>query len=539
MQFDDRLATVLRTPARTEAGARTQYRQLIDLLGSLRADAAGALVEAAYERLEALADELPATVQSHILRGLGLRLRSPALLARLAVGEPQAAAAAMATAQLGESEWLALIPRLPVTARGFLRHRRDLPQSARQVLQRLGVTDLALPQPSGIERPIEEHAPPQAPTALEEAPSQAEPAIGDIVERIQASQPARRDRAMPAKPATEPGLARFDFATDASGTIMWADAAFAPLVVGITLGATGPAASAHVERDVLVALARRLPLRGALTLDGPDAIAGAWRIDAAPRFNEAGSYTGYLGRMRRALRTPATSAPSDTPGDRMRQVLHELRTPVNAVQGFAEIIQQQLFGPAPHEYRALAGAVAVDAARLMAGFDELDRLARLESGALAVEDGASDVREVLSQLLRRVEGVLRPRSARVMLVVEGAEFTVPLAADEIQQLAWRIVATLAGALAPGEVIEFNLSADGERVRLKAELPAALLEDADMFAATPPAPPRALSAGMFGSGFAFRLARAEAAAAGGSLVREDGMLTLELPPLTAPAAQAQG
>ena len=539
MQFDDRLATVLRTPARTEAGARTQYRQLIDLLGSLRADAAGALVEAAYERLEALADELPAAVQSHILRGLGLRLRSSALLARLALGEPQAAAAAMATAQLGESEWLALIPRLPVTARGFLRHRRDLPQSARQVLQRLGVTDLALPQPSGVERPIEgQPPPPKAPTALEEAPSEAERAIGDMVGRIQASQRTRRDRARPVQPAAEPRLAQFDFATDASGTIMWADAAFAPLVVGITLGASGPTASAHVERDVLVALARRLPLGGALTLDGPDAIAGAWRIDASPRFNEAGSYTGHLGRMRRAP-PPATGAPSDTPGDRMRQVLHELRTPVNAVQGFAEIIQQQLFGPAPHEYRALAGAVAVDAARLMAGFDELDRLARLESGALAMEDGASDVREVLSQLLRRVEGVLRPRSARVMLVVEGAEFTVPLAADDIQQLAWRLVATLAGALAPGEVIELNLSAEGERVRLKAELPAALLEDADMFAAIPPAQPRALSAGMFGSGFAFRLARAEAAAAGGSLVREDDMLTLELPALTAPAAQAQG
>ena len=46
-------------------------------------------------------------------------------------------------------------------------------------------------------------------------------------------------------------------------------------------------------------------------------------------------------------------------GDRMRQLLHELRTPAGAIQGFAELIQQQMFGSAPNEYRALAAAVSV------------------------------------------------------------------------------------------------------------------------------------------------------------------------------------
>ena len=58
-------------------------------------------------------------MQSAILRAPGLRLRNRALVAWLAERDPQAAAAAMATAQLSESDWLHLIPRLPVTARGF------------------------------------------------------------------------------------------------------------------------------------------------------------------------------------------------------------------------------------------------------------------------------------------------------------------------------------------------------------------------------------------------------------------------------------
>ena len=43
-----------------------------------------------------------------------------------------------------------------------------------------------------------------------------------------------------------------------------------------------------------------------------------------------------------------------------------------------------------------------------------------------------------------------------------------------------------------------------------------------------------SAGMFGSGFTFRLARAEAEAAGGALVRHEDCVRLELPVLTATA-----
>jgi two-component system OmpR family sensor kinase len=78
-----------------------------------------------------------------------------------------------------------------------------------------------------------------------------------------------------------------------------------------------------------------------------------------------------------------------------------------------------------------------------------------------------------------------------------------------------------------------LTSDGVELALTADLPAALLDDADLFAATAPAQQRAISAGMFGTGFTLRLARSEAAAAGGSLARLDDTLRLVLPVLTAP------
>jgi signal transduction histidine kinase len=237
--------------------------------------------------------------------------------------------------------------------------------------------------------------------------------------------------------------------------------------------------------------------------------------------------------MRRLAPPPGRAAAPDGPGDRIRQVLHELRTPVGAIQGFAELIQQQMFGPAPNEYRALAAAIAVDAARLLAGFDEIDRLARLETGALELSPGRADLREMVTQLLRRLEGVLKPRSARIDLTVRGGPFTLAVDEREALQLVWRLLATLAGALAPGEAIALTLTGEGGRASLTADLPIALLGDDDPFAASAPAQPRAISAGMFGTGFALRLARAEAAATGGTLAQRDELLRLDLPVLTGP------
>jgi signal transduction histidine kinase len=262
---------------------------------------------------------------------------------------------------------------------------------------------------------------------------------------------------------------------------------------------------------------------------GAEAIAGTWHVDAAPRFDgESGSFRGHAGRMRRPSVPPAPANPAS---DRMRQVLHELRTPVNAIQGFAEIIQQQLFGPAPNTYRALAGAIGVDAARLMAGFDEIDRLARLESGALALSTTGCDLHAVVDSTLLRLGGVTRPRSADLRLLTSGHDFAVRLGADDGALLAWRLLATLAGALAPGEIVEVWLRGGDETIELASELPLELAGEEDLFATAAHGEAPAATAGMFGTGFTLRLARAEAEAAGGTLALRGESLVLTLPALT--------
>ena len=96
MHFDDRLATVLRHRASGERAARTQYRQLLDLLGQRRHGRDESLLAAAWLRLGALGETIPSSERAAIVREPNWRFCNPELAAHLAEDEPAVAAAAPA-----------------------------------------------------------------------------------------------------------------------------------------------------------------------------------------------------------------------------------------------------------------------------------------------------------------------------------------------------------------------------------------------------------------------------------------------------------
>ncbi len=621
MHFDDRLATVLRHRAGSARAAKTQFRQLLDLLGERPQAGDPALKAAAYLRLIALAEMIPTPERAAIVGENGWRFRNPELVRWFGEAHPSIAAAALYRAHLTGDEWAALIPRLPIRARGFLRHRKDLPEAALRVLDQLGVSDRALPQPTSlarsqpvetapadpvdlgevepfvlrrldsgpapaarpddIEQPVELEAPRSEPVELgpEAAPPPPTPkrvtkepvdpetpvpkpvtpgippqatteppdrsdGIRALVERIESFRKSRspqpHDGDAPTLPLAElqevpprKQLDAFGFGTNSEGRIDWAEPDVAPMVVGIDLSRRGD--GPRSTDDFAAAFTNRQPMHElAIALRGADAIEGDWIVDAAPRFTRTeGRFYGYVGRFRRAV-VPADEK-AQRSADRLRQLLHELRTPVNAMQGYAEVIQQQVFGPTPHEYRALAASIAGDSARILAGFDELDRLARLETGALDLEAGESDFAAIVRAQLGQLQTVLGPRVARFDARLTDRPAPLALAANEAEMLGWRVLATLAGATGAGETISLSLSLDSDQTALHVQLPSKLIKADNIFASELRAGNGTLSSGIFGAGFSLRLARAEARAAGGELAREGDELVLSLPLLTADEA----
>ncbi|MEP3420200.1 MAG: histidine kinase dimerization/phospho-acceptor domain-containing protein [Erythrobacter sp.] len=631
MFFDDRLATVLRQRASSDVGLRTQYRQLLDILGAAQPGGGGAdgakggsdrsLIASAWLRMDALAQEIPAADRAKMIRERGWRFQNPELAAHLADFEPDVASAALNRAQLTEQDWSALIPRLPIRARGFLRLRRDLPLDAETTLDRLGVSDRGLPSPEGIGRegtaPYSVGSPPPIePTAGKTDPSEPvislnddtgsdeeylvlpdqtvgiddnaapphdiaaildEESAGDagadadaeeqvkptpddsplpaafdpahegrseisaLVERIAQFKRTREsggelDGSEPRlplgedQPRGEKLVGAFGFAADAGGRIEWADGDVAAMVIGTRLVAPPRLGSADRETPVERAFARRQPISGGdITLYGAQAIAGEWSLDAQPRFTDDGNFSGYVGRFRRPMgEDPSLPSAVQREADRIRQLLHELRTPITAVQGYAEVIQQQLFGSAPHEYRALAAAIAADAARILSGFEELDRLARLETGSVDVETGSTDLGALIARTNRQLDQVLQPRMAGITLKTDDVPYIVALDTDEADSLIWRLMATIGGGCSAGEMLEATLYDEGGMAQLICDLPAQLLAEEDIFTAEVKPIGTAINAGLFGAGFALRLARAEARAAGGGLVRNGDTIALTLP-----------
>lgn len=567
MIVDDRLETVLRTPASGAAGARTQFRQLIDILDRLApapaaesdewyeaADpgAAARLRAQALDRLDTLAAALPEPERVRLVEEAALR--SPWLVAHFAAAAPRVAAAAIAGARLSDSEWAALAPDLPLAARGFLRHRRDLGPETGRLLARLGIGDMALPLPSGAIAAGDEALIVNLPSrtasemSAEATPDPAPNGIAAIVARIEAVRQARAARsdgsgepepgALPTDVAAARPLLEVDCALDSDGTVVWADGAAAAMLTGHRPFDDDPAGPARCDfASRLAARQRRPVVAGRLALEGAAAIAGDWRIDAAPLFAAgSGHFTGWRARLRRPAAAPAATmqapanddhvAPNATTqadSDRLRQLLHELRTPVNAIQGFAEMIQQQALGvPVAHDYRGQAATIAADAARILADFDELDRLARFESGRQRPDDGTVEVRAAIHALVDRLAPLFDQREVTLALAGDEEPLHAALAPAAFEEMAWRLLSTVASAAQPGERLTLRLAREGDRARLSLRLPAALGE------AQAPSIGTAAARAAARSAFALRTIGAEVRAGGGEVRRSAGFLTLLMP-----------
>lgn len=578
MIVDDRLETVLRTHAAGKMAGRTQLRQLIDLIGGVPLSAWSSRHASALERIDSLASLLTDEECAAVLQAT--THQSAVLVYHFAQGSPRTASAAIASARLPEEDWLALIPRLPTIARGFLRHRTDLGERVRELLSRLGVSDFLLPQPDVAVPEIEvlavatqqtdAHIAACAPTtALPDAelptpqdmPApevQSDEGIGAIVRRIEAFRRKREARnAAPAPqradgvapllpfvdqntPARKPPLG-IDLRTDTEGVVVHAAIDPPGMLIGSRLFAADPSAPVHCDAAMTTAFRQRQPIvAGQVTIAGADHVAGNWQADGTPDFaRDSRSFTGYLLRLRRPL-AMAFAAEADhrpTPpleADRLRQLLHELRTPINAIQGFAEVIQQQVFGHTPHQYRAMAASIASDAAQMLAGFEEVERLVKLESQALAIETGQADATMIVARLIDQVSPVLSARNVRLSVVVPPSPMAVSFAPEEVERSVWRVLSVIAASVAPGERLSITLDAQPDFATLSITLPAALqrLDDDALFApdATGGAGSFAAPA-MLGNGFALRLARAELEAGGGALRRDGIRLVAGLPYLT--------
>lgn len=530
MRFDDSLDTVLGADVATPFGAQSMWRQLTDLIGRGRATA----TPQALAQLRAIRAQIPASVRAASARSLAFAAPPAALVRLFGEDDPPIAAPVLSTAQLDHAEWLAIIPDLPPASRSLLRHRRDLPAQAVRALDSYGASDFALPQPDRIIDVELEEPVAMAPIPAND-PAPLDPtgpfAIAELVARLDAYQRDHGDLNRPPRAVAEVAPApadAFRFETDATGTIRWVDGVPREPLIGIQLGA----GAARVDGVVSGAFRRRASFTNArLIVAGQSAAAGDWQLSAVPAFERTnGRFVGYRGVARRPRADERAEPIRATPpaAEAFRALVHELRTPTNAISGFAEMIEAQVLGPAPEAYRERAAAIRGSTRELLDAIDDVDTAARLDQRALVLRPGTVAIAPLLSRSAADLEPLMRLRGT--VVDVDGGPPGLGIAGDEIAvaRIVNRLLGLVISASSAGERLTVTAGQEGELVALAIGRPrafAALPGDA-LFALD--SEDQGEGAALLGAGFALRLARRLAVELGGGLAIGEDRLTLRLP-----------
>lgn len=530
---DSMIATILRqTPADRRAGI-SAWRQLTDILAQRGNQLDDGDIRRSLHALAVLRPQVPENIRRDCAQAVTRHGRFAPLVAFYANDVPSVSAVMLLQARLSDSDWLALLPATGAMARSILAGRRDLPETVSRALASLGAGSVALPQPEA-EAAAEEIAPPAA--SVDIGPSQ----ISELVRRIDKFQSARSQppaRAPRSSPAEAPRAA-FLFETGPDGIIHWVDGIMRGAAIGLSIaeaafggepGTDGVAAGAFRQRAEII--------NARMVLEGAAAESGEWRFSALPWFDpETGQFRGYRGSARRPYRNeiPYGRAASTDSGDSIRQLIHELRSPLNAISGFAQIVSSQMFGPVSGAYRAMADTIVADAASIQAIIDDLDTATR-SSGA-ADNEPANETVDI-GAVMAHVESDLAPLLAeqRIDLSISriGGPFLARADDANSRRMIGRLLTALVDISEPGAILVGQLVTEPEHddmLQLRIVRPASIrfATAADLLDPGFSPDGEAPGAAILSLGFSLRLVDSLARGVGGRLDIGHNALTLHLP-----------
>lgn len=548
MRFDDSFETVLASDVDSGVAAQSAWRQIVDLVARGRAP----FDDRARHRLESLRARVPRAIRVASVQALEAASPPAALIAFLATDDVAVALPLLRGARLSDAAWIALLPELTPPARAVLRNRRDLTPAVARGLEAYGATDMVLPagdtgasvapspEPAAA-TPVHKSRSfvslgsvaldmPVVAEAVRRAESTAEGPfdIAEVVARIDAYQ-REREQAPAASVPPAPRADSFRFETDRAGVIDWVDGINRSATIGLSLAEPG---GDHVGGDAVVAgaLRRRASFRDSrLRVGGGSDAAGDWLLSGVPAFDPAsGRFIGYRGTARRPRGHERAHRSSGPPAESMRQLVHELRTPANAISGFAEMIESEILGPVPGIYRERATVIREQASLLIAAIDDLDLAARIEGNSLELRPQAIAVGDLMRGVANDLGDLLALRGAA--FAIEDGDAEIDGDRRAVERLVGRLFATLAAAAGRGERIDVWIEQAGAVVAIDIARPAGLdIEALDS------AEGETRDAVLLGAEFALRLARNLAHELGGTFEIGADRLRLTLPAASRVAA----
>ena len=514
MRFDDRLLTVLNQPAEDRHDVAVRWRQLVDLVARAGSNSASPAVAEALAAVRSEAPRVDEHLRAAAARAVAALPLPLGLLEYFAGDTLSVSAPVLAAATLDISQWRSLHALADDETRSFIETLH--PELVAE--QRIETAPKAAPAAA---------TPPPVPGPY------VPPSLHDVVERIERRRRLRSGEQpvigqAPADPGESPALFRWECGP--GGEIAWVEGAPRGALIGRSISRSVESDGEGVDQEVIRAFALRAPFRDAsMTVAGGGPVSGEWKISGVPAFEAAdGRFAGYRGV---ALREVATPPPADaaeamhdvlSDPDALRELVHEIKTPLNAIIGFAEIIEGQYLGPADRGYRDRAREIVRQARLLLTAIDDVDFAAKVHSAS-----GAERERVDLAGLVVREAGALREAADKIGVEVDvirpRGEVGAAVQPELAERLLFRLFAALAERAEPGErlTVSAELAADGACVSVSRPAQLRGASNGELFDA------RVSAEGIMG-GFMLRLVRGLGRIIGGDLVGRQNAFVLVFP-----------
>jgi hypothetical protein len=295
-------------------------------------------------------------------------------------------------------------------------------------------------------------------------------------------------------------------------------------IVGVSLVAFEPdAAPELIERAQL----RRAPFRDIeCRLGAGVPLDGRWRLSGFPQFERGtGRFTGYWGSAIRLANAVADPAPEGRAAalfggdqaDAFATMAHEVRTPLNAILGFAQLIDTEIFGEVTPAYHDDARAIIDNAERLLRTVDDLSAASALEHRGNG--DAMFDPGPLLRKAAARATSAAAARDLRIETAIAtdlpdivGDPVLLEHAVDRL------LVGAISGARTRGHVLFVAQRVEQDLLRVAVSVVTA-----------PNGAESSLAAGeLLGLSLATRLAQRLAASMNGQFSEQAGLYILDLP-----------
>ncbi len=285
-------------------------------------------------------------------------------------------------------------------------------------------------------------------------------------------------------------------------------------------------------------LGRRSSLHG-LALDIPDgSFAGHWTLSGVAAFDlKSGSYVGHRGV---AQRRPIQSANmAYVIPEALALAAHETRTPLNAIMGFAQMIESQPFGSVSPAYAAQAEAILDASTRLLRVLDDVSETSRLDRGLAALPDFGFSLDSMLEAIVAQLNHIAVRRSVNFQLRMASGLPSLWSDKDLVERCINRLAVALLAVAGSGETIGIS-TRDGMRDHLLISFSRPLaLQGVSSAELMKPVRNDETNGPQLNIGFGLRLVQRLAAAVGGHLFTDGPNIDLLLPavPALAPLQDA--